>query len=75
MVEEDATQHGRLIDMKDQLMELTQDKKLTAEQLALFYAKDIITHRKLDAHSPETYKQLASNPPSTEEIRAISSGC
>ena len=52
-------------------MELTQDKKLTAEQLALFYAKDIITHRKLDAHSPETYKQLASNPPSNEEIRAI----
>ena len=31
MVSEDATQHGRLIDMKDQLIDLMPDKKLFAE--------------------------------------------
>ena len=71
MVSEDATQHGRLIDMKDQLIDLMPDKKLTAEQLALFYAKDIITHRKLDANAKESYKLLISSPPEEEEIKAI----
>ena len=71
MVEEDATQHGRLISVKDQLMELSEDKKLTAQQLALIYAKDILTLRQLDVHNKESYTHLLTNPPSEQEIKSF----
>ena len=42
--------------------------ELSAKQLALFYAKDIITLRNLDENKAESYTQIAQNPPSDEEI-------
>ena len=39
---EDATEHGRLLVMKDALIELTAEKSLDESQLSMFYVKDII---------------------------------
>ena len=70
MVEEDATQHGRLISLKDQLIELSEQRKLTSQQLALIHAKDILTLRKQDVHKKESYISLLTNPPSEKEIKS-----
>ena len=55
--------------MKDQFIALTENLELSAKQLALFYAKDIITHRNLDENKAESYTQIAANPPNDEEIQ------
>ena len=45
--------------MKDQFISLTDNLELSASQLALFYAKDIISHRNLDVSKAESYIQIA----------------
>ena len=70
MVEEDATQHGRLISLMDQLTELSEQKKLTSQQLALIHAKDLLTLRQQDVHKKESYIILFTNPPSEKEIKS-----
>ena len=71
MVMEDTTEHGRLLTMKEQLMEMTEEKKLTTQQLTLFHAKDILNLRKLDVNEKASYDHIFTNPPSEQEIKTF----
>ena len=51
-------------------MELSEQKKLTSQQLALIHAKDILTLRQQDVHRKESYISLFTNPPSEKEIKS-----
>ena len=67
---EDATCHGRFLVMKDIFCDLTEDRELADEQLALFYAKDILTLRGKQP-TEEAIEEIRQNPPSETEIRDI----
>ena len=51
-------------------MELSEQKKLTSQQLALIHAKDILTLRKQDVHQQASYISLLTHPPSEKEIKS-----
>ena len=67
---EDVTCHGRYLVMKDILCDLTEHQQLTDEQLALFYAKDILTLRGKEA-TEEAIEEMRQNLPSESEISDI----
>ena len=71
MVMEDTTEHGRLLTMKNQLIEMTEEKKLTMQQLTLLHAKDILNLRNLDVNKKDSYDELFRKPPSEQEIKTF----
>ena len=56
--------------MKDQFIALTENLELSAKQLALFYAKDILTLRGKEA-TEEAIEEMRQNLPSESEISDI----
>lgn len=68
---EDATEHGRLLALKPILGSLCDEKRLSDEQLALIYMKDVCVLRGLDVQDDGVVEELEANPPTEEEIEQI----
>ena len=70
LVLEDVTSHGRIIEIKDLLQSLTVSGELSAEQLSLIYAKDILTLRAKEP-TEQNLEELRQNTPTEAEMCEI----
>lgn len=61
---ENMTQFGRLLDMKHDLQNLSEEESLSEQQLALIYLKDIATVRGLDEADESIVEEVLSAVPS-----------
>ena len=65
----DASQFGRLLCMKQILGTLSEEGRLTDEQLALIYLRDIAIIRELDLGDEGIVQAVMEEPPSGDEIQ------
>ena len=68
---EDASEHGRLLAMKEILTGLTLEKQLDESHLACMYAKDIAVLRRVGTCERETIEEIVQQIPDAEEINEI----
>ena len=60
---EDCTQHGRLLALREILTNLNGGQRLTSQQLACLYAKDVSVCRGFSKIIPDGLAQLLNNVP------------